>query len=35
MLCSGLEEKGAVNKGQELLQRAFDAGKQLLRSNML
>ncbi len=29
MLCAGLEEKGAVNKRQELLQRAFEAGRQL------
>jgi len=31
ILCSGLEEKGNVNKRQELLQQAFDAGKQLLK----
>lgn len=30
ILCSGLEEKGAINKRQELLQKAFDVGKQLL-----
>lgn len=30
ILCSGLEEKGNVNKRQELLDQAFDAGKQLL-----
>ena len=30
ILCSGLEEKGTVNKRQELLQKAFDVGKQLL-----
>lgn len=29
ILCSGLEEKGAANKKKELLQQAFDAGKQL------
>ncbi|NUO07269.1 MAG: flavodoxin family protein [Candidatus Brocadia sp.] len=34
ILCSGLEEKGAVNKRQEALQQAFDAGKQLLRSTI-
>lgn len=30
LLCSGLEEKGAVNKRKELLQQAFDGGKRLL-----
>ena len=30
ILCAGLEEKGAVNKKQELLQQAFEAGKNLL-----
>ena len=30
ILCAGLEEKGDVNKRQELLQQAFDAGKKLL-----
>lgn len=29
MLCAGLEEKGEVDKRQELLQKAFDAGRQL------
>lgn len=29
MLCSELEEKGAVNKNQALLKRAFDTGKAL------
>ncbi len=33
ILCAGLEEKDAVNKRQAVLQQAFDAGKQLLRSN--
>lgn len=31
ILCAGLEEKGSVNKRQELLQQAFDAGRQLLK----
>ena len=35
ILCSGLEEKGNVNKRHELLQQAFDAGKQLLGSTIL
>lgn len=30
ILCAGLEEKGVVCKKQEILQQAFDAGKQLL-----
>ena len=30
LLCAGLEEKGFVYKKQEILQQAFDAGKQLL-----
>ncbi len=30
ILCAGLEEKGAVNKKQELLQQAFEAGKNLM-----
>lgn len=30
ILCAGLEEKGEANKRQELLQKAFDAGRQLL-----
>ncbi len=30
ILSAGLEEKGAASRNQELLQRAFDAGKQLL-----
>lgn len=30
ILCAGLEEKGSVNKRQDLLQQAFDAGRQLL-----
>ncbi len=30
ILSAGLEEKGAASRKQELLQRAFDAGKQLL-----
>ena len=31
ILCAGLEEKGDVNKRQELLQQAYEAGKQLLK----
>ncbi|MDO8142103.1 MAG: flavodoxin family protein [Candidatus Brocadiales bacterium] len=31
ILCAGLEEKGDAGKKQELLQQAFDAGKQLLK----
>jgi multimeric flavodoxin WrbA len=31
ILCAGLEEKGAVHKRQELLQQAFDAGRELLK----
>lgn len=30
LLCSGLEEKGAIDTNAALLQQAFDAGKQLL-----
>jgi len=30
ILCSGLEEKGIVNKRPELLQQAFDAGKTIV-----
>lgn len=30
ILCAGLEEKGAVNKKQELLQQAYEAGKNLM-----
>lgn len=33
ILCAGLEEKGVVCKKQEILQQAFDAGKQLLHRN--
>lgn len=35
ILCAGLEEKGSVNKRLAVLQQAFDAGKQLLRSNQV
>lgn len=31
ILCAGLEEKGDVNKRQELLQQAYEAGRQLLK----
>ena len=31
ILCAGLEEKGDAGKKQELLQQAFDAGKQLVK----
>lgn len=32
ILCSGLEEKGAVNTRKELLLQAFEAGKKLLKT---
>ncbi len=32
ILCSGLEEKGAVDNRQELLQQAYKAGKQLIKA---
>ena len=31
ILCAGFKEKGVASKRQELLQQAFDAGKQLLK----
>lgn len=34
ILCAGLEEKGVVCKKQEILQQAYDAGKQLLHKNL-